>query len=150
LLALVQMAWDSVEGSGVLATPVREPVPRLLLQAGLGDAVVPSMAAEALARAVNASVLPSNPRLDIYGVPVADPADDAQDGPPATLTEIRYEKEYATLSVDDKPPALAGRNTVHLCVRLDPVMIGQVAEFINTGRVIDVCVSGGCRRERSC
>jgi hypothetical protein len=150
LLALVQMAWDSVEGSGVLATPVREPVPRLLLQAGLGDAVVPSMAAEALARAVNASVLPSNPRLDIYGVPVADPADDAQDGPPATLTEIRYEEEYATLSVDDKPPALAGRNTVHLCVRLDPVMIGQVAEFINTGRVIDVCVSGGCRRERSC
>lgn len=150
LLALVQMAWDSVEGSGVLATPVREPIPRLLLQAGLGDAVVPSIAAEALARGLNASVLPNNPRLAIYGVPVAEPADGAQDGPPVTLTEIMYEEEYSALPVDDKPPALAGRNRVHLCVRLDPVMIGQIAEFINTGRVIDVCVAGGCRRDRSC
>ena len=46
LLSLIQMAWDSVEGSGVLARPVTEVVPPILLQAGLGDVIVPARAAD--------------------------------------------------------------------------------------------------------
>jgi hypothetical protein len=146
LLALVQMAWDSVEGSGVLAPPIREPIPRILLQAGLGDAVVPSIAAEALARGLNASVLPNNPR-SIYNVPVVDASGKSNDGPSAVLTELLYEKEYASLPVDDT--RMKG-NSVHVCVRRDPALIRQISEFINSGQVLDVCATDGCRREHSC
>lgn len=146
LLALVQMGWDSVEGSGVLALPVREPIPRMLLQCGLGDVVVPTIAAEALARGLNASTLPNNPR-SIYGIPISDAATDTQDGPKVTLTEMLYEMEYATLPRDDTK---ADSNSVHECVRRDFVLIWQVSEFINTGRIVDVCVKEGCRRSHSC
>jgi hypothetical protein len=146
LLALVQMAWDSVEGSGVLAPPIREPCPRMLLQAGLGDSVVPSIAAEALARGLNASILPNNPR-SIYNVPVAGAVDNTSDGPSVILTELLYEKEYASLPMDDT--RMEG-NSVHVCVRLDPAMIRQISEFINSGQVLDVCANDGCRREHSC
>jgi hypothetical protein len=147
LLSLVQMAWDSVEGSGVLAPPLTEPYPTILMQAGLGDSVVPTIACEALARALGASTLPNSPR-EIYGVPVVASTKvtlDANNTPPAVLTELKYVEEYANLPVDDtKEPD----NDVHICVRQDPHLIQQVAEFINTGRIMDPCAEDGCMRAR--
>ena len=140
LLSLVQMAWDSVEASGVMAPPLTEPHPPVLIQAGLGDAVVPTSAAEALARAFNATTVPGNPRT-IFGVP-ASPG-----GSNVTLTELLYEKEFSSLPLDD---TAAKSNSVHVCVRRDEKMIAQIAEFVNTGRVIDPCSEDQCRRSSSC
>jgi acetyl esterase/lipase len=143
MLTLVQMAWDSTEASGQLARPVSEILPRILLQAGLGDPVVPTIAAETLARAMRASTLPNNPR-DIYGVPVADAAsNEAYLGPDITLVELLYEKEYNSLPLDD---TFAKKNAVHYCVRMDKLAIRQIEEFVNTGRVIDICAEDQCRR----
>jgi hypothetical protein len=141
LLSLVQMAWDSVEGSGALATPVREPFPRMLLQAGLGDVTVPTIAAEALARGFGAMTLPNSPRT-IFGVSVANETDN----PYVTLTELLYEDELSTLPADD---VYAQRNSVHFCMRLDGALIDQMKVFINTGEVIDPCITDGCRRQHA-
>lgn len=145
LLSLVQMAWDSVEGSGVLAPPLTEPFPRMLLQAGLGDAVVPTLAAEALARAFGASILPHNP-IQPFGLPISSPANETWDGPNVTLTELLYQPEYKSLPQSD---VYAKRNEVHVCVRRDRKLILQITEFINTGRVIDSCALDGCVRKRA-
>jgi hypothetical protein len=145
LLTLVQMAWDSVEASGVLATPVNEPYPRILIQAGLGDVIVPTTASEALGRAFNASSLPDSPR-QIFGVPTAPAADNSDDGPHATLTEVMYDREFHGLTEDN---AVAARNWIHFCLRKDKAMISQLSEFINTGRVVDPCTNDGCHRNRS-
>lgn len=143
LLSLVQMAWDSTEASGHLARPLSEPFPRLLLQAGLGDPVVPTIAAEALARAMGASILPNNPR-DIFGVSVADGAtNETYFGPEVTLIELLYENEYNSLPLGD---TFAKKNAVHVCVRRDKQVIRQIEEFVNTGRIIDICAEDECRR----
>jgi hypothetical protein len=142
VLTVMQMGWDPVEAAGMLAPPVEERYPRMLLQAGLGDATVPTIAAEALARAYGASTLPNNPR-HIFGIPEAEPANGTWEGPYVTLTELLYEKEYASLPVDD---VYAKPNNVHFCVRQDCALLGQMAEFINTGRVIDPCVNDRCLR----
>lgn len=145
LLSLVQMGWDSVEASGLLAKPLSEPIPRVLLQAGLGDSAVPTIAAEAMARAMHGVILPNNPR-SVYSVPASAAANATWDGPNVVLTELLYEKEYSSLPLDDK---IVQHNRVHLCVRLDDAMTRQLEEFANTGRVIDPCVDDGCRRVRA-
>ena len=61
LLGLVQMGWDSTKVLGVLVLRVSEPFPRILIQAGLGDPVVPTITDEALARAFDTSILTGNP-----------------------------------------------------------------------------------------
>jgi hypothetical protein len=142
-LSLMQMGLDSVEGSGVLALPVREPYPRMLLQAGLGDVSVPSPAAEALARALNASVLSNNP-VPVYGVPIVEMG---SNGSYATLTELMYDKEFASLPVDNVP---AENNGVHLCVRTDSSMTMQMTEFINTGHVMNPCENDCHRNTANC
>ena len=141
LLSLVQMAWDPTEGGGTLAIPVRETFPRMLLQAGLGDATVPTIAAEALARGLGAVTLPNNPR-EIFGIPVAK----KKGNPQVTLTELLFEAEYLALPEDDM---YADRNSVHYCVRKDEALINQMEEFINTGKVIDPCAKDSCHREHA-
>lgn len=146
LLTLVQMAWDSVEASGVLATPVNEPYPRILIQAGLGDVIVSTTASEALSRAFNASSLPASPR-QVFGIPTA-PASSGESsdyGPHATLTEVMYDREFQLLAEDN---TVAEGNGIHFCLRQDKAMIGQLTEFINTGRVVDPCTNDGCHRSR--
>ncbi len=143
LLGVLQMAWDSTEASGLQARPVSEPTPRLLLQAGLGDPIVPTIAAESLARAMRASTLPGNPRT-IFGVPVESEATDEGLGPDVTLSELMYELEYDSLPIENK---YAEPNSVHWCVRVDSAMVEQVEEFINSGRVIDPCKDDQCQRQ---
>lgn len=144
-LSFAQMLWDSCEGSGLLAPPQLEERPRMLLQAGLGDPVVPTIAAEALTRALGGKTLPSNPRK-IFGVAVGQAASDTSLGPDVTLAELLYKKENASLPVDDKYADVEGNN-VHVCVRRDETFVRQLEEFINTGRVLDVCENNGCVRE---
>ena len=147
LLSLVQMAWDPLEASGMLAPPLTEAFPSILLQAGLGDVEVPTIACEALARGLGAATLPNSPR-EIYGIPVADFTDirlTASDSPPAVLTELLYLDEYASLPVGD---GKRNSNSVHFCVRQDPSLIKQLTEFINNDEIIDPCEEDGCIRAR--
>ena len=146
LLSLLQMGWDSLEASGLLAPPVNEQYPRLLLQAGLGDPVVPTSAAEALGRALGASILPKNPR-QIFGIPVSHPSNQTWMGPDVTLTEVLYEKEYNMLPLDD---VFGPNNNVHICVRLDQNLQQQLTAFVNSDRVIDPCEDDECRRDTTC
>ena len=134
-MSLMQMGYDSVEGSGVLAAPIREPYPRTLLHAGLGDVMVPAIGAEALARAFNASVLPNSPR-SVYGVPTAEAASNVSDGPYVTLTELLYETDYASIPAEGTALEMNG---VHFCLREDAAIIRQTTEFINSGRVVNPC-----------
>jgi hypothetical protein len=148
LLSVMQLAWDPVEAAGMLAPPVTEVYPRMLLQSGLGDPIVPTMATEALARAYHASILPNNHRHRIFGIPTEASSSAAASnstwiGPYVTLTEVLYEKEYQELPIDNEFPK---RNTVHMCLRQDCALIAQMAEFINTGRVIDPCIKDHCLR----
>lgn len=146
LLSLVQMAWDPVEGSGLLAAPLEEEYPTMLLQAGLGDAEVPTVACEALARGLGATTLPNNPR-QIYNVPVADFTEIALgegESPPAVLTELLYVKEYGDLPEGDRRRHF---NYVHWCVREDPHLIQQMTTFINDGKITDPCEQDGCIRD---
>lgn len=147
-LSFAQMLWDSCEGAGLLAPPQLEEHPRTLLQAGLGDPIVPTLAAEALTRAYGGAILPNNPRQDIYGIPVQSAANGDLPGPKVTLSELLYTKESTALPISDDYSAATGF-AVHNCVREDHIFIGQITEFINTGRVLDVCEDNNCVRERA-
>ena len=145
-LSLAQMCWDSVEAAGVLGQPVDEPVPRILMQAGLGDPIVPTLAAERLARALGAQILPHAPRQPIYGIPMGNPSNDQQ----AVLTEMLYQQEYDSLPIDDE--LTAHDNDVHNCVRLEPFLQNQIEEFFNSGQMIDPCAAANgtaCKRRRT-
>jgi hypothetical protein len=145
MLSLLQMAWDSTEASGLQAKPVSESFPPLLLQAGLGDPEVPSIAAEYLARAMGASALPGNPR-EIFGVPIEPAAtNETWLGPRVTISELLFEKEYSNLPIDNESTDFDSNN-VHWCVRVDDVMIKQIEEFINNERIIDPCTYDQCHR----
>ncbi|KAI2497346.1 hypothetical protein MHU86_17166 [Fragilaria crotonensis] len=147
-LSFAQMLWDSCEGAGLLAPPLQEGVPRILIQAGLGDTVVPTIAAEALSRALGAVILPNNPRREIYDIKTEPAAEGESLGPRVTLTELLFKKENASLPVSDDY-SMVNDNEVHWCVREDTAMIEQIEEFINSGRIIDVCKNDRCVREDS-
>jgi hypothetical protein len=143
-LTIIQMGWDATEGAGFLAPPIREHYPRMLLQAGLGDVIVPALAAEALARAFNATLLPGNPR-DVYGLERGQAASSTSLGPNVTFTELLFTNDYSSLPSDN---TFAVDNPIHDCVRRDKALITQIREFINTGRIIDPCESDNCIREK--
>ena len=144
-LSLSQMMWDSVEGAGVLALPIEGPLPPMLIQTGLGDNVVPAVTAERLARAVGAHTLPSQPKKDIFGIP----EDSNADAGGAILQEILYQEDYANLPANNGMKA--HHNWVHDVARLDPAFQIQMAEFFNTGKVIDPCGDDGseCIRQKA-
>lgn len=136
-LSIGQMGWDSVEASGALALPVREPYPPMILQAGNGDKIVPTVAAEALARGLNATVLPKSPRK-IFGIPQFDEANaEVEEGSRVTLTELMFDREYLSLPADNI--FTKTDNDIHTCLRTDPVLIQQLEEFVSTGHVINPC-----------
>ena len=66
VVSLMQMAWDSVEGTGgFLAPPVTEPFPTTLIYAGLGDSTVTTIDSEILARAYSAETFANTRKLSL-------------------------------------------------------------------------------------
>jgi hypothetical protein len=59
--------------------------------------------AESLGRAFNASVLTNSPHT-VYGVSVAESANETSDGPYVTLTEMRYTKNMEVFRLTTVPP----------------------------------------------
>lgn len=127
--SMLQMLYDTVEAGGSLALPVTEPVPPVLLHAAPGDKSVAISTSHALARAFNASLLSNRPR-PIFGLPTMPAANGSSLGPAATFSELVYLPETNT----------------HACIRLDPAILEQTVEFLNTGRVIDPCSGRDCYR----
>lgn len=148
LLSLVQMAWDSVEGSGVLAPPIIEPYPTTLLQAGLGDVIVSAYSSEVLGRAYNASLLQTSPH-SVYGIPML-PEPIRNSSTNAVLTEIMYEKEFYSLPVNNNIRTTFS-NSIHVCLRRDVVVNMQIVEFVNNANIINPCQQNieACRRSSS-
>lgn len=144
--AVIQLAWDTVEASSVLAPPVNEPYPPMLLQSGLGDPLIFHLATEALARAYNASILSNNPRKKIFGVSTANESTT----PYVTWTELLYEHEFQQISSIDNIVKIRGNTTkntlIHECVRQDCALIDQMVQFINSGRIVDPCWADQCLR----
>ena len=151
-LSLAQSGWDSLETAGVLAPPLTEHPPNVLIQTGLGDVEVPTCAAESLARAYGAVTLSTNPRLP-YGIQAKEvdsfgPVDDSEDEEHvAIFTEVLYQRDYESLPLDNLQSV--PDNSVHWCVRQDPAMMKQVSNFISTGTIIDPCADDGCERTSS-
>ena len=142
-LSLFQMAFDSVGASGHLAgLPFDENIPRVLIQAGIGDSEVSYISAEILARAFGAVRLPNSPKK-IYGVPEREAADNDSEGPKSVLTEILYQKEADSLpQTNIIPPS----NNVHFCVRQDLALRSQITDFINSAKITNPCVTDQCIR----
>ena len=146
-LSMAQVGFDPTEAAGQLAPPLTEPHPPVLLQAGLGDQVVTTYSAEALTRAYGGIILEDSPRTDIYGIPVHPQSRHSVIAADVTLTELLFRKEYAGLSPTNDIPN--EKTKVHLCVRQDPAMLKQIAEFVNTGQVLNVCMDDGCERDHA-
>lgn len=142
-ISILQMVYDCVEAGGVLAlTKMEDRVPTLL-QAGIGDSVVTTIATRILARSYGASIFPSNP-TKIFELPIF--AMDDHIEVKSVYTEFLYEEEARSLPPSDTD---GGFNPVHICARSDPYAIEQLTEFINSGKFLDVCPDKGCRRKSS-
>eukprot|EP00980_Cylindrotheca_fusiformis_P008960 scaffold1912_cov135-Cylindrotheca_fusiformis.AAC.7 len=146
VLSILQLAWDPVTPSTFLAPPIMDAFPPMLLQSGLGDPVIPTVATEALARAYNASVLPHNPRSRIFGIDNAPLANKTWKGPHVAWTELLYEDEYQLRPLDNHEIKPNNGNLIHECLRQDCALIDQMSEFIRTGQILDPCLHGGCLR----
>ena len=148
MVSLCQMGWDTVEAGGLLAPPINEPLPPVLIQAGFGDAEVTTVAAEILARSYGAKLLPGNPR-PVFGLDVVQPANelsvDDEPGPRSAITEIMYTKEYNQGRLDGK----INFNNVHYCVRQDSALQKQIVQFVSKGIIIDPCENDNCIRQQA-
>jgi hypothetical protein len=137
LLALIQIAWDSVEGSGVLAPPLNELFPSTLIQAGLGDSIVSAYSTEVLSRAYNASMLPKSPEL-ILGVPTFSSPTSKNQSIKVILTELIYLNEFALISPhNDFKSSL--NNAIHACLRRDSAMVQEIILFIEYSNFTNPC-----------
>lgn len=143
-LSLFQMAFDSVGASGHLAGSINdENIPRVLIQAGIGDSKVSYIAAEILARAFGAVRLPNSPR-EVFGVPEDESADSNSQSSKSVLTELLYIDEATSLpQINTIPPS----NNVHFCVRHDLALRSQIAEFINSAKITNPCNIDQCIRQ---
>eukprot|EP00814_Leptocylindrus_danicus_P020470 CAMPEP_0116004464 /NCGR_PEP_ID=MMETSP0321-20121206/616_1 /TAXON_ID=163516 /ORGANISM="Leptocylindrus danicus var. danicus, Strain B650" /LENGTH=327 /DNA_ID=CAMNT_0003472767 /DNA_START=358 /DNA_END=1340 /DNA_ORIENTATION=- len=129
-LSIFQLAIDSVGAGGHLAGPIpTENIPRALIQAGLGDTQVTTIAAEILARSLGASLLPNSPR-DVFGL------DSNATDPKSALTELLYQREANALPETNEFPS---PNNVHYCVRNDWALRNQIIQFINFDKITNPC-----------
>lgn len=153
VLSLMQMAWDTVEVSGVLALPLIEPHPKALIFTGLGDSTVTTLGAEIFARAHGARTFANGPRnpygLDVlHGISTTSAKQQE-----ALFTELLYRKNllelYPNKTKHGGIPKVK-HNDVHVCTRLDPALEKQTQEFILRDTFIDACLDGCIRSNATC
>lgn len=152
MLSVLQLAWDAIAPSNVLAPPILEQErPPILLQSGLGDPVIPTIATEALVRALNASTVPHNPRRSVFGVHRA-PTESSLNETVTVWTEVLYRDQYQAATRNNQAVVPADKtNLIHQCLRQDCALIAQMTEFIQNGTIVDPCKNDNCfRSEISC
>ena len=148
-IVLVQQLWDSGESAGwtdVLANP-DDPMyteaglggKTALLQAGLGDSLVSPLAAEILARSINATGVEPLTR-PVFGLEHAAPPLNSTSA--LAVWEFNgVDPEFDLTHGNTAPPA--EDNDVHICVRTANTAQEQVAAFLLTGQVRHFC-DGPC------
>lgn len=148
VLALIQMLWDRAELNGHARHLVGDPYPdtpakRVLLHEAFGDQALVNVATEVMARTVGAHLY--QPALR----PGRDPRPDPHFGIPP-IPALPFEGS-ALVVWDDGSPATPLENLPppkkddpHGVVRSQEAAQRQKAEFLKTGRVIDVCGGQPC------
>jgi hypothetical protein len=138
LLALMQMQFDFTDPATVapyvLAAPLRGvPKKSILAQMGLGDALVPNIASEMIARTAGLSLLEPDVTEPFGLSPRAGPLTSA----------------FTTWNVNSPPvppdtnQTPASDNQVHEAIRRVPQAQDQIQTFFSTGKVVDTC-GGPC------
>jgi hypothetical protein len=142
VLSLLQQLWDTAETAGWLSglgdsSSGVDSSKRFLLQAALGDAQVPTIAAQVMARSMNCSTLHHETR-HVYGLEEA--VSPVQEG------SVYVEFAYRGVGPEplDNTPASSSTNT-HEVVRRDRSGQEQVHQFFATGAVQQTCSADrGC------
>ena len=142
-LSLLQMKFDAIDGPTVGLSGSR-PDQRIktLLQTGLGDHIVSTVAFEFMGRDYGASAFASNPRK-IHGIQAMDSESNV------CVTEMMYTQPYAQLPKRNVVHS-AGTSNVHGCTRFAEPLVLQLIEFINNGNFLDVCSDHECVLANPC
>ncbi|MFF0729520.1 hypothetical protein [Streptomyces sp. NPDC004134] len=145
--ALMQMVWDRGEANGYAQHMTSDPLPRtprhqVLMHVAYGDHQVSPTAAEVQARTVGAR---------IHAPTVADGRSPDEE-PYWGLRQLRYPYAGSGILVWDSgspyqpltnTPPSEGRDP-HSDPRDEPAAQRQMAEFLNSGRIVDVCGDAPC------
>jgi hypothetical protein len=138
LMALAQMQFDFSDPATVapyvLDSPLEgTPKKQLVMMMGVGDAQVPNIATEMIARTSNISLLSPN-AVDVFGMsPVTGPL-------PSALTTWNVNSPPIPPDTNMTP---AHDNQVHQAVRRLPEEEQLIGVFFETGQVVDTC-GGPC------
>jgi hypothetical protein len=138
LMALAQMQFDFSDPATVAPYALNAPlagVPKkqLVMMMGVGDAQVPNVATEMIARTSGITLLSPN-AVDVFGM-------SAQAGPlPSALTTWNVDSPPVPPDTNMTP---SSDNQVHQAVRRIPQEEQMVATFFTTGQVVDTC-GGPC------
>jgi len=138
LMALAQMQFDYSDPATVAPYVVNAPLggnpkKQVVMMMGVGDAQVPNVATEMIARTAGTPLLSPN-AIDVYGMtPQAGPLSSA-------LTTWNVNSPPAPPDTNQTP---AHDNQVHQAVRRLPEEMQMVGTFFSTGQVVDTC-GGPC------
>lgn len=146
---LMQMLWDRGEGNGYLGHLTGDPLPgtpkhEVLLQMAFGDHQVPNVATELTARTIGLPVV--RPALEPGRSTDVTPQWDLRDAPP-----LPFAGSALVVWDSGSPPPPTGNlqprvgPDPHGAINITPAGRAQEAEFLRTGRVVDVCAGNPCR-----
>lgn len=133
--SLMQMKFDGVDGPANGIFRPRKNF-RTLIQHGLGDHIVPSLASEIVARNYGGAAFASNPNK-ILGI-----GEMTKDST-VCITEMLFQEPYERLPRINVVDQTDG-SQVHWCTRLSQPLVHQLVEFINSGTFIDICSEDQC------
>lgn len=129
-ISILQMIYDTIEVGGIMSSNHDSDRVPTLLQEGLGDSTVSNIASEFLVRVYNASTFESNP-VASFGVDIFN-----TETSKAVSTSILYVSE----NLNQPSHNSAGtKNNVHICTRIDRIVMDQMIEFCYSGEFLDVC-----------
>lgn len=139
IIGSFQTVWDPGEGAGWAWAMNKEPgegqpAKQVLLQVGIGDAQVTTLAAHIMARAYDAKTVAPETR-EIWGVEEAEPGFTG-----SALVEWFY-PDGSEEPVENLPPASSG--DTHECPRREPAAQQQLRDFVETGVINQYC-DGPC------
>ncbi len=159
VFALIQMLWDRAEANGYAHHLSHDPLPgtpahQVMLQVAYSDHQVANVAAEVEARTIGAVLrVPAVPAGmhwaadPTFGFETWDPADGSLSGRSVLIYWLSTDRGLMTPPNGNVPPR-AGSDP-HGDPRKDRLASDQVARFLRTGEVVDVCGGGPCLTDAS-
>jgi predicted esterase len=138
IMALIQMRWDKTEGAGVVnsvltGSGLGVPPKQLLMQTALGDDAVSNFGTYWEVRSMGAPVMGPTPYtpwgLTVQNAPL----------PPGSALVIEQGSAALPPLTNTPPPALG----MHNLTREQAASRRQIADFFNTGQIINEC-DGAC------